>query len=78
MPDPFATLIAESRLPAPRTRRALRLAVGIGTGELAAQLGCHRTTISRYERERGARDPRGSIRARYSAFLSAAQVALRD
>lgn len=47
--------------------RALRLAARLSQGEVAAELGCSRAAVSRWER--GRRLPRGRVAGRYLRLL---------
>lgn len=69
------TLIEEvraSRLPSPKTRRAIRLAAGVSQVRMAAELGVHRATVIRWEN--GEQEPSGDARTRYAQLL----VGLRE
>jgi DNA-binding transcriptional regulator YiaG len=56
-------------LPSPAERRALREALGLSTGDVAATVPCTRQAIRSWEA--GTRTPRGAMRRRYVEVLRA-------
>jgi DNA-binding XRE family transcriptional regulator len=66
------TLIEEvraRRLPSAKTRKAIRIAAGVSQVRMAAELGVHRTTLIRWEKDEG-QQPRGTVRERYARLLT--------
>lgn len=61
------------RLPAPAMARAIRLEAGVSQQRLAAELGCHRMTVARWET--GARHPRGALAVRWAEVLDSLREA---
>ena len=64
-------LIAEVRaarqLPTPALAREIRRAAGVSRDRLAAELGVHPVTVTRWES--GTRHPRGTLRVAYAQLL---------
>lgn len=63
-----AEIAAAKVLPPPATRRALRLAAGLTTQEIADIVGVTRDAISKYEL--GTRQPTGPRRTAYAKALA--------
>lgn len=62
---------AARQLPAPRVRKAVRLAAGVSQQRLADELKVGRVTVARWESNaRNARSPRGQLLIRYSHLLA--------
>ena len=59
--------LMDEKPPAPRIARAIRITAGVSQAAMAAELGCHRTTVNRWEMY--ARRPRGELAKRYAALL---------
>jgi DNA-binding transcriptional regulator YiaG len=55
------------RLPSPPMAREIRRAAAVSQSRLAAELGVHRVTVTRWEL--GTRAPRGEVRLAYAALL---------
>lgn len=65
------TLIDEvraRRLPPAETRRAIRQAAGVSQLRMAAEVGVHRATLIRWEKDE--QQPRGDARERYARLLN--------
>lgn len=58
---------ARRRLPAPSERRSIRVAAGLSQEEVAALVGVHRESVSRWEL--GQRSPRGEMLVAYVEVL---------
>lgn len=65
--DEIASLAQSRQLPPPPTRRALRIASGLTTQEVANALGVTRSAVHRWET--GKRNPSGELRIRYADLL---------
>ncbi len=69
--EAMSQLIAEVRaarqLPAPALAREIRRAAGVSRDRLAAELGVHPVTVTRWES--GTRHPRGTLRVAYAQLL---------
>ena len=63
-----AEVLASRRLPPPSIARAIRVEAGVSQMRLAAELGCVRGTVCRWEL--GLRRPRGRLRLRYIGVLA--------
>ncbi len=61
------------QLPAAEELRAIRLRAGLTQDELAAEVGCSRLAIARYES--GGRRPKGELAERYGRVLRVLQEA---
>lgn len=72
--DKIENLLEGAVLPPVKARRAIRLAAGVGQGELAAYLGVSRWSLLRWEKE-GRSDPQGDTRRRYAGALDALREA---
>lgn len=55
------------RLPPPVVARAIRVAAGVSQTRLAAELGVHRITVVRWEKNKS--EPTGELRLRYARLL---------
>lgn len=66
--DLMAKVAARRGLPPPTLRRAIRESAGVSQQDVAAALGCHRETVSRWET--GERSPNGELLAAYVRLLA--------
>lgn len=66
-------LEAATKLPAPRTRRAIRNDAGISQQEIADEIGVHRMTIARWEA--GTHQPRGDRLVQYFQIIEQMRLA---
>lgn len=55
------------RVPSPAAARAIRLAAGVSQARIAAELGVHPVTVTRWET--GRRRPGGDLAQRYAELL---------
>jgi DNA-binding transcriptional regulator YiaG len=67
----MATLIQDARLavwlPDPAARKTIRQSAHVSRERIAAELGCHVVTVTRWEQ--GTRNPHGELRLRYARLL---------